>query len=142
MYTHRKTYNPQAIQGAHGPVPNQPIAGPENPHGNTSGRHHEIFVRRQNHQRRQAAPEETPILRLDFTRPGHDQPGDGLAIRQGPAPAEDPARPIQMTAQNGSPDVRTPPNTPQPVMPKQEGRTEADEGNADVDEGYEADDEE
>ena len=141
-HTHRKPYNSQGITGAHGPVLNQPVAGPENPHGNSSVRHHEKYVRRSNRQRRQDHPEPTTAPRPDFPGPGLDQPAIGTHIPlPGPAPAEDPALPMQTTTQNDSPDANTLPNITQPVMLLLKGRAEEDMDKEDVDEGYDADDE-
>lgn len=143
LQAHRKPCNPQGIRGAHGPVPNQPVAGPENPHGNTSGRNHEMFVRRQKQQRRQYPPEPVPAPRPDVARPGPDQP---VAVtpqyNHGPTPAEDPILPVQVAAQVGLLDDPIPRNARQLVMPMLEGQAKEDTGNEAVNEGYEADDEE
>ena len=93
-HTHRKPCNSQGIPSAHRPSPDQPIAGPDNPHGNTLGRCHEKYVRRPNRQRRQDPPEPTTAPRPDFPRPGPDQPAPGAPTNHHePAPTEDPALP-------------------------------------------------
>ena len=142
LHTHRKSCNPQGIRGAHGPVPNQPIAGPENPHGNTLGRDHENLLRRRNQARRQDRPEPIPAPRPDILRHSPDQPATGTPSNyHGPGPAEDPTLPVHMTGQNGLLDVPIPANTSQPFTPMLEGRAEEEKGTEAMDDGYEADDE-